>query len=388
MIATLSFMGKQGTPILGHRLSQLMTAPSEYKSILIVCTQRIGDVLLSTPLARSLKRAHPGAVIDYLVLPGTQGVLRGNPDVRQVHVFAQRVGWKEKIHQMRHIWNRYDLALAAVPTDRARLFAWAAGAKRVGFVSNKQSGFQNLWLNQAVEFDDLHTPTVQMNLRLLHGLSLPAVATVVNPVSTTQTPELHAWLDHRHNYAVLHPSPKFRYKMWSDEAWPALGKWLGTHHLRVALTSGPDPDEVAYVEHIATQIGENATSFAGQLDLGQISGLLSQSRLYVGPDTAVTHMAAASGIPTIALFGPSNPVKWGPWPQTWNGPDGPWHMQGSQHQGNVWLIQGSDVRGCVPCRLEGCNQHIQSESLCLQNLSLVEVQKAVLECLRSTPSVA
>ncbi|PKN44268.1 MAG: LPS core biosynthesis protein, partial [Deltaproteobacteria bacterium HGW-Deltaproteobacteria-20] len=49
-----------------------------------MCTQRIGDVLLATPLAHSVKAAWPEAQLDFLVLPGTQGVLEGNPDVNQV----------------------------------------------------------------------------------------------------------------------------------------------------------------------------------------------------------------------------------------------------------------------------------------------------------------
>ena len=65
------------------------------RRILLVCTQRIGDVLLTTPLARSMKRAWPQVQVDALVLPGAEGVLVGNPDFSQILAFPQRVGLRE-----------------------------------------------------------------------------------------------------------------------------------------------------------------------------------------------------------------------------------------------------------------------------------------------------
>ena len=62
------------------------------KTILVVATRRIGDVLLTTPLVRSLKARWPDAQIDMLVFRGTEGVLEHNPDVRRVIVVAQRAG--------------------------------------------------------------------------------------------------------------------------------------------------------------------------------------------------------------------------------------------------------------------------------------------------------
>jgi heptosyltransferase-3 len=88
--------------------------------------------------------------------------------------------------------------------------------------------------------------------------------------------------------------------------------------------------------------------------------------LYVGPDTVVTHMAAGLGVPTVALFGPSNPVKWGPWPRGADPRINPWQRTGSQVNGNVRLLQGQ--AHCVPCMQEGCERRLESFSDCLQHL--------------------
>jgi len=102
--------------------------------------------------------------------------------------------------------------------------------------------------------------------------------------------------------------------------------------------------------------------------------------LYVGTDTAVSHMAAAVGAPAIVLFGPSNSVKWGPWPKD-SQPDGgsPWKTKGSQRQSNVWLLQGEG--DCVLCLTEGCGRHMNSLSDCLQNLPVERVIQAAEQML-------
>ena len=70
-----------------------MSFPQAPRRILLTCTQRIGDVLLVTPLVRSLKRAWPAAAVDMLVFQGTEGVLEGNADLAQVITVPQRAGF-------------------------------------------------------------------------------------------------------------------------------------------------------------------------------------------------------------------------------------------------------------------------------------------------------
>jgi heptosyltransferase-3 len=340
------------------------------RNILIVCTQRIGDVLLSTPIARSIKRHWPQANIDYLVLPGTDGALEGNPDIRKVHVFAQRVGLREKISQFQTIWRQYDLAIAAAPTDRARLFARAAAKRTIGFTTPDESGWlKRRLLNISIPFDNLNTHTVSMCLKLVEPLNI-GIEPVVQP---PDIPEAE-WTRVKQQlgigqapYVVIHPYPKFRYKMWTQQNWATLINWLGSQSLQVFLTGSKAPDELAYIDEIIQAAGHSCQSLGGQLTLAQTTHLLKEALLYIGPDTAVTHLAVATGTPSIALFGPSNPVKWGPWPIQWRKTQSPWLRIGSQKIGHISLLQGQGT--CVPCLHEGCDRHINSESRCLTELA-------------------
>jgi heptosyltransferase-3 len=336
-------------------------------------------VLLATPLARSLKRAWPNAELHFLVFKGTEGVLEGNPDIDQVIAFPHRADWRGKLAQFRRLWRRYDLALSTIATDRARLYGWIGARFRVGFTTDRENGKRFL-LDRWLKFDDRDTHTVSMGLRLTELLGIAPCYQVVPPsIPDSLNDELltRVGLSKGRGYAVLHPSPKFAYKMWREEGWIELARWLLQQGLQVALTGGPDPDERAYASAIAAQV--EVVNLAGALSLAETAELVSRAKLYVGPDTAVTHIAAAVGAPTIALFGPSNPVKWGPWPKQWPGPESPWSWRGGGRQGNVHMIQGQG--DCVPCLLEGCERHINSSSACLKNIkssALIDTASAML----------
>jgi heptosyltransferase-3 len=172
-------------------------------------------------------------------------------------------------------------------------------------------------------------------------------------------------------YAALHLHPKFNYKMWHVGGWVGLAQWLAGRGFDTVLTGGDEPGEKEFVTSVAAQMPHGTVNLAGQLSLAQTACVLAGARLFVGPDTVTTHIAAALGVPTVALYGPSNPVKWGPWPRRFAGALSPWRRVGTQAMGNVQLVQGAGA--CVPCLEEGCDRHVASFSDCLQQLPLPAV---------------
>jgi heptosyltransferase-3 len=181
----------------------------------------------------------------------------------------------------------------------------------------------------------------------------------------------------------VHPVALFAYKSWPAQGWEALLRWLQKEGLQVALTGGPAKAEREFCEALARH---GARNLAGALSFGELAELIRGARLYVGPDTSVTHVAAACGTPTLALFGPSNPVKWGPWPRGVVADPSPWQMLARpwQHKGNVLLLQGvqpPELGRCVPCRLEGCERHVASASRCLTEMPAETVIQAAARLL-------
>ena len=354
-------------------------------SILVVVTRRIGDVLLTTPLIRSLKRAWPGAAIDALVFAGTEGVLAANPDIRRVITIAERPRIGDHLRLLAAIARRYDLALSVVPGDRPTLYAWLAGRQHAGLVVDQPKHRWKTWLlQQWAPFDNHHTHTVLMQMALADTLAIARCYDVVAAWSEPDRQEVARQLPFALSepYAVVHACPKFNYKMWRREAWIEVAQWLQARRMCVVFSGGSNADELAYVDAAAREV-TGAINLAGKLTLTQVACLLQHARAYVGPDTAVTHLAAALGVPVVALYGPTDPVKWGPWPQGYARAVNPWRRLGTQRVNNVTLIQGAAA--CAPCFNEGCDRHLASYSDCLQQLPVSKITAALADALEAVP---
>ncbi len=365
-----------------QRAAKSTLVPMRYqRRILVVATRRIGDVLLTTPLIRSLRRAYPDARVDALVFAGTEGILADNPDLDDVITIAKRPTFSQHLRLFLRLWRSYDVAVSTMSSDRPTLYACIAGKYRVGEVD---AGGKHQWkrwlLSKSVQSDNLSTHTVLMHLKLADLLGVPRCREVVaawraeDEAAVRETipfdPDTQA-------YAVLHVQPMYVYKAWRKEAWVELAGWLNRQGMRVVLTGGSCLQEIANVRELLGLLPPDTVDVAGKLSFSGVAYLLSKASAYVGPDTVVTHLAAATGTPTVALFGPSNPVKWGPWPKGYNEDSNPYQMRGTQRVNNVVLLQGNE--DCVPCMEEGCDRRITSLSACLQDLPAAKAIAALRE---------
>lgn len=350
--------------------------------VLIVVTRRIGDVLLATPVVHSLKQAWVHAKIDMLVFAGTEGFVTANPDVNRVLTVPERPHFVEHVQLMLKLARKYDLALSLLAGDRPTLYVYVAGKRRAGLLlPTRKHRWKRSLLHAWVALDETETHIVRAHLALLETLGVTPSAEVTASASPEDRKTAESLLASLRGarYAVLHVYPKFRYKMWTEAGWVAVARWLSERGIRVVLTGGGAADELEYIARIATQV-PGALDLAGKLTLGGVAHIVSRAVVYIGPDTAVTHAAAGLGVPTVALFGPSNPVKWGPWPAGHAAQTNPWVRTGSQAVARVRLVQGAG--SCVPCGFEGCERHIESSSDCLTGLrpeTVIDAIRSVLE---------
>lgn len=346
--------------------------------ILVVALRRIGDVLLTTPLIRSLRRAWPGATIEVLVFAGTSGIVEGNPDIDRVIAMPARPGLIETCRLVARMLKRYDLAISTQSGDRPTTFALLAGRTHAGVTYDngpRMSGAlkRRLLHHGAPHVEGLHR--VEQVLRLADVLGIARVPELVCPKASDALPASAG-----ENYAVIHAAPMFSYKQWTRDGWRALGAGLRQRGLTIVATSGPDAAERNTLAELWRDIAP-----VHQLPWPQVVALLAQARLYIGPDTSVTHLAAATGCPTIALYGPTDPRIWAPWSA--GGLAEPWAASGAiQRRGNVWLVQ--NPLPCMPCQLEGCERHIASRSACLDELAPAQVLAAVDQALQAFPRKA
>lgn len=341
----------------------------------MIVTRRIGDVFLATAAIRSLKTAWPKAQIHVLVFSGTEGIIVDNPDIDHIVRIPERPSVIQHVKVLFQIFRRYDLALSFLPGDRPTLYAWVAGKHRAGVLIDRPADrWKTKLLNQYVYSDIITDHTVRTYLSVIQLLNIDTYATLRPAFNATDQAAVSTLLMSTYKpLVVLHPYPKYRYKMWQQSNWVALVQWLEQHDYAVAFTGSADPQELAYIRDITAQLPQTIINTAGTLSISGTAALLARAHAYIGPDTAITHLAAATGIPTLALFGPSEPVRWGPWPKGHDGSSNPWVKIGSQRNINVQLIQGVGV--CVPCGFEGCERHLESNSDCLLNISVDRVTR-------------
>jgi heptosyltransferase-3 len=358
----------------------------EPRSILVVCIRLIGDVILSTPLTALLKEAYPSASIDFLVNRGTGEFLEKDPRVRKVFFVPNREffvgGDVSGSWYVSKIFMKYDMAISMNASDRGNIAAVLAGRKvRVGFHHGNdllRSWWKRAFLTHPVEFPfAIHV--ARLCQLVADALGIP-VEKLVAKVFWDDVDDAIVAARLREKevagpFFVVHPFPRWRYKYWKMERFAEVSDAVSARYGLVPVwTSSPDRGEIDLLHRASAHCRRSPAVMGGEFSLNQMTCLLSKSSLYVGLDTAVSHLAATTGVPMVVLFGPTIAERWSPW---YN--DGPVAQQcplprGTQRSGKMILVQKDWP--CVPCGKAGCDDQ-GGESLCMTEIETAEVLHAV-----------
>ncbi|MDQ6950740.1 MAG: glycosyltransferase family 9 protein [Mariprofundales bacterium] len=361
------------------------------RALVVVC-RYLGDVLLATPLAKSLAEA--GFAVEWLVAPGTEAMLENQPFASRVHTLSPSLlGLRDSVRALRaSSREKFDLACVLTGSDRPIVVARLV-AKRVYSLlpMRAQDGWKRHLVTDWVTNDaPSHMVSYCADLARLAGVATPenhptpslqwdaADAAVVR----AQLGSDGGW-DAETHYVHIHPFARWPYKLWPDRSWQALMRRIDEAGLRIVMTAGPGEAQAAQALAGGAGIdGAHYRVLAGVLAWPQLAALSAGAALYVGLDTANTHLAAGSGTGVVALYGPTDPRIWGPWPADYplgRSPYRSWLAGGRQSAGNVTLLQSS--LGCVPCQKEGCGHQRASSSDCLEQMGVDQVWQACKEWL-------
>lgn len=363
-------------------MTQKLSLQNTPHTILVISMRYLGDVLLTTPLIRTLKKAYPNSNIDILVYSHTAGMLEGNSDIHEVITTHQRPKAADTIILLKKIFRQYDLSIVTQTGDRRFLYGLLSAPIRIGFAPTRtEKGWWKRFFTQGwVEFDNIKNHTILEFFKLSNILNISPHFDLVPPTSNNFNPP--SGFNITDNYAVVHLHPQWTYKQWSDQGWLEIGKYLHKKGLKIILSGGSGKHEKTYIRQIQKSLPKNTLNLADKASLADLNHIISHAKIFIGPDTGITHLAAATGTPVIALFGPTNPVKWAPWPINYHSNKNPFVTKGSQHVNNIFLIQGDG--DCVPCYLEGCDKHRLSRSKCLDTLSSKKVIQFIEQALNDT----
>lgn len=310
------------------------------QSILIVKLSSLGDVIHTLPAAQALRRRFPDAHLAWAVERAHAGVLRGQSFLDELIEWDRGTwsGWFDFLGRLRK--RPWDTAVDFQGLQRSAVVARLSGAKRrIGFGPGREHS--HVWYNHRVTPPKMPVHAVEKSLRLIVslGASFPGMPIARKylgradanvrtnsptgdemfplPIGPADCDAVDAWLEReqvRIGYeplVVLNPHCRKAANIWPAARFTALAEKLLAVGARVVVTGGPIAKSLC--DEIAGPLGSRLLRADGQLSLLGSAELIRRANVFVTGDTGPMHIAAAVGTPIVALFGPADPLRTGPY---------------------------------------------------------------------------
>lgn len=316
----------------------------EIKNILVIRPDRLGDLVMTLPLIKTIRENLPEAKIYLLASNGNAGLLKGDAHISDV--FSRER--KEDLRRMCSI--RYDLAIDTVMDWRLKS-AFLARKSRAKFLIGFALGFRGRLFDLKVKPEG-QKPMSEFILDLIRPLGLKISSSIPEFLITPQdkAEAERYWanlrLDLTKKIVVIHPGGYYPSQRWMPERFAQVAgeveKRTGAQVIIMATSS-----EVKIIESIKAGM-EEGPLVAMDWPLRSLAVLFSKSSLFIGNNSGPLHLAAAVGTPTISFLGPTVPHLWRP-------------------QGENQVVLKKEL-SCSPCQKAYCRRH-----RCLKEIEVNEV---------------
>jgi heptosyltransferase I len=301
--------------------------------ILIVRLSAMGDVIHTLPAAQALRAAFPHAMIGWLIeerwaellcAPGTP--LRGprsggRPLVDWVHTVNLKAWGKSlfsvsAIEQIARLWNdvrsvHYDIAIDLQGAIRSAVLArWSRARIAYGATEPRESP-ASLWYTRRVIARGTHV--IEQNLSVVETVAQKELPTsnVEFPRDMAAEQRIGQRLSEisTENFAIVNPGAGWGAKRWPTERYGHVARALRDCGLRTIVNYGPGEESLA--REVESASGSAATAM--QTSISELIALTRRAKLFIGGDTGPLHLAAALRVPVVAIFGPTDPARNGPY---------------------------------------------------------------------------
>ncbi len=299
------------------------------KKFLLIKVSSLGDVLHALPALALLRANHPSAFIAWLVEEPYKGLLYNNPDIDEVITIRTRYwrkNWtlktlseiRDAIARLRK--HRFDVAFDLQGLIKTGLIAFLSGAAlRLGLNrKNCREPLNALFTNKKASFVGKGTNIVDINLNLIrlaggdepvpqpHRLEVPEEIQVKVDGFFRENPALSA-----KPIVAINPGAGFPTKLWKMDRFANLADRIAREQgLNILLAWGPDEKPMA--EKIADLMTEKSW-IAPKTSIQESIALFRPAVLMISCDSGPLHLCAAMGIPTVSIFGPTDPARNGPY---------------------------------------------------------------------------
>jgi len=305
--------------------------------LLIVRLSAMGDVIHTLPAVHVLRDAFPQAHIGWLIeerwsellcAPGAsrrgpRSALR--PLVDEVHTVNLKAWGRSPfslstLQRAATVWNdvrgaRYGLAVDLQGAMRSALLARFSRARVVYGAAEPRESPASLWYTRKVIARGRHV--VEQNLSVAQAVFERELASRPPDISCDfpRDPQAEERIVHRlaelgiGNFAVLNPGAGWGAKRWPAERYGEVARKLAEQGVQSILNYGPGEEELVR----AAEVASGGTAKAMTCTISQLIALTRRARLFIGGDTGPLHLAAALQVPVVAIFGPTDPARNGPY---------------------------------------------------------------------------
>lgn len=302
------------------------------KQVLLIRLREIGDVVFTTPAVRALRRLYPDAHISYLVEPAAEPVIRNNPHIDDIVVAPRMRGARglvdelELVRRLRR--SRFDLVVDFHGGPRASILTWLTGAPvRIGYEVRGRSWMYSRVVPRPRELRARHSVENQWDLVAALGVAPPNPKDdpVEMPLDLPSVEEVDRRLaaggvSGNDRLFVMHVSAGNPFRRWPATSFAAVAAALAgrdSRH-RIVVTSGPAERAAAagVIEAARAALPEDARArvlACGDFSLPELRALVERAAAYIGGDSGPMHVASASGVPIVGLYGPTLPARSAPW---------------------------------------------------------------------------
>ncbi|MFA5410561.1 MAG: lipopolysaccharide heptosyltransferase II [Candidatus Omnitrophota bacterium] len=310
--------------ILIHRSNFTFQSDEDiYKRILVIRTDRIGDVLLSTPVIKVLRDEYPYAYLAMMVSPYAKDIVDGNPYLDDVIIYdkeGKQRSWAGSLKFAARLKKKkFDLAVILHPTNRAHLVAFLAGIpRRIGY--DRKLGFLLTdRIKHSKQTGEKHE--LEYSLDLLRYLGIePQEKKPLMPIK----PESEAWVEQllekegiarADKLLAVHPGASCPSKIWPKERFAQVAdRLIEKYAFKVLVIAGPK--DIKLAQDMQKNMHHYAVNLAGKTSVSQLASVLKRCALFISNDSGPVHIASAVGTPVISIFGRNqqglSPKRWGP----------------------------------------------------------------------------
>lgn len=290
------------------------------KKILIVRTDRIGDVVLSLPMIDLLRRTFPDARISFLAQDYTAKLLVGYPGLDQLLLYREGVSQKRFWRILGELrLASFDTVVVAHPTFRIALLVFLAGIPiRIGTGYRWYSFLFNRRVFEHRKTAERHEAEYNLSLLRVLGCDVALSPRPILPLQNAvaaRVDEIRArhGLSGNEAIIVLHPGSGGSARDWPPERFGELAARLSEAGFQVVMTGSRGEEHL--VQNVVAASGNRAISLAGEFSLDELAWFLRGARLVVSNSTGPLHITAALGVPVVAFYPPilaCSSRRWGP----------------------------------------------------------------------------